>query len=200
MDWIAFICFAPEDGAGPGRPRGFDRDAAVAAMLDVFRARGYEGASLAELIAAAGLSKSSFYCCFGNKRGALIAAVEAYSAASLDAAKALAAAAPDGRAGALAVIRRMARAPVEKGGCFAINAASEIAAEDPEIAAALKAHFAALEQVVAMALNPADPDAAAERASALTALGIGALTLRKAGAGDGAAEAALAAAQTLIDS
>lgn len=199
MDRDACICFAPEDGAGPGRPRGFDRDAAVGAMLEVFRARGYEGASLAELIAAANLSKSSFYCCFGNKRGALIAAVEAYSGASLAAAKALAAGAPDGRAGALAVIRRMALAPVEKGGCFAINAATELAAEDPEVAAALAAHFAALERVVARALRPEDPAAAAPRASALVALGIGALTLRKAGAGDAAAEAALAAAQTLID-
>lgn len=50
-----------------GRPREFCPDAALAAALGVFWAKGYEGASMAELTAAMGITKPSLYAAFGNK-------------------------------------------------------------------------------------------------------------------------------------
>ncbi|MDP3817493.1 MAG: TetR/AcrR family transcriptional regulator [Methylotenera sp.] len=50
-----------------GRPRVFDMDEALEKALKIFWARGYEGASLAELTETLGVNKPSLYAAFGNK-------------------------------------------------------------------------------------------------------------------------------------
>lgn len=50
-----------------GRPRSFDRDAALAAAVELFWREGYEGASIATLTAAMGISPPSLYAAFGDK-------------------------------------------------------------------------------------------------------------------------------------
>jgi AcrR family transcriptional regulator len=62
-----------------GRPRGFDVDAAVRTALDLFIAKGYEGAALGELTGAMGINPPSLYAAFGSKEGLFLRAVEAYS-------------------------------------------------------------------------------------------------------------------------
>ncbi|MFK4808772.1 TetR/AcrR family transcriptional regulator [Devosia sp. ZW T5_3] len=51
----------------PGRPRQFDRDAALAAAMRVFWRHGYAGASIGTLIAAMGISRATLYASFGDK-------------------------------------------------------------------------------------------------------------------------------------
>jgi AcrR family transcriptional regulator len=63
-----------------GRPRRFDRDVALRAMMDVFWSRGYEGAQLVDLTAAAGIAPPSFYAAFGSKEAAFFEAVDHYIA------------------------------------------------------------------------------------------------------------------------
>lgn len=63
-----------------GRPRSFDRDAALQAMMEVFWARGYEGAQLVDLTAAAGIAPPSFYAAFASKEAAFREAVDHYIA------------------------------------------------------------------------------------------------------------------------
>jgi AcrR family transcriptional regulator len=60
------------------RSQEFDTTSAIAAALDVFWARGYEGTSLTDLETATGLSRSSLYNSFTNKRGVFDAAVQMY--------------------------------------------------------------------------------------------------------------------------
>ena len=51
-----------------GRPRTFDREQALRSAMDVFWARGYEGATLEELqTAMGGIAPPSFYAAFGSK-------------------------------------------------------------------------------------------------------------------------------------
>lgn len=53
--------------AGRGRPRAFNRDTALAVAAETFWQLGYEGASIADLTEAMGISPQSLYAAFGSK-------------------------------------------------------------------------------------------------------------------------------------
>jgi len=61
-----------------GRPRGFDADAALEKALDVFWEHGYEGASIASLTEAMGISGKSLYAAFGSKQELFFAVLQRY--------------------------------------------------------------------------------------------------------------------------
>lgn len=61
-----------------GRPREFDPETALACALRVFWEHGYEGASMAELTEAMGITKPSLYACFGNKEALFKKALDLY--------------------------------------------------------------------------------------------------------------------------
>lgn len=50
-----------------GRPRAFDRDEALAKAAETFWRLGYEGASIADLTAAMGITPQSLYAAFSSK-------------------------------------------------------------------------------------------------------------------------------------
>jgi AcrR family transcriptional regulator len=61
-----------------GRPREFDLDQALENALHVFWERGYEGASMADLTEAMGITKPSLYAAFGNKEELFRKALDKY--------------------------------------------------------------------------------------------------------------------------
>ena len=61
-----------------GRMRQFDVDAALDRALEVFWARGYEGATLPELTRTMGISRPSLYAAFGNKEQLFRKALDRY--------------------------------------------------------------------------------------------------------------------------
>jgi AcrR family transcriptional regulator len=61
-----------------GRTRQFDADKALDRALEVFWARGYEGARLPELTRAMGINRPSLYAAFGNKEALFRKALNHY--------------------------------------------------------------------------------------------------------------------------
>ena len=70
--------------APKGRPREFCVDAALAAALRVFWSKGYEGASMADLTEAMGITKPSLYAAFGNKEALFNKALDLYEREKAD--------------------------------------------------------------------------------------------------------------------
>ncbi|TGT42875.1 TetR/AcrR family transcriptional regulator [Mesorhizobium sp. M8A.F.Ca.ET.165.01.1.1] len=62
-----------------GRPRTFDRNAALRRAMDVFWAKGYEGASISDLAAAMGINSPSLYAAYGSKEALFLEATDLYS-------------------------------------------------------------------------------------------------------------------------
>jgi TetR/AcrR family transcriptional regulator, copper-responsive repressor len=65
--------------APPGRPREFNRDAALLIAMKLFCKHGYEGVSIAELTAAMNISPPSLYAAFGSKEGLFREALALYT-------------------------------------------------------------------------------------------------------------------------
>lgn len=63
-----------------GRPRSFDRDAALRQAMRVFWQKGYDGTSLSDLTNAMGINSPSLYAAFGCKEALFREAVDLYSA------------------------------------------------------------------------------------------------------------------------
>src|SRR5437868_871309 len=68
----------------PGRPRSFDTDKALDHALQVFREKGYEGASLSDLTAAMGINRPSLYAAFGDKQSLFRQVLDRYTGQLLD--------------------------------------------------------------------------------------------------------------------
>src|ERR1700746_337559 len=67
---------------GRGRPKSFDRTAAIEQAMELFWDRGYEGTTFDDLVGAMKLSPSSFYHEFGSKERLYREAVDYYLSVS----------------------------------------------------------------------------------------------------------------------
>jgi AcrR family transcriptional regulator len=67
-----------EGMATRGRPRTFDRQAALRRAVELFWEQGYEGTSIADLTAAMGIAAPSLYAAFGSKEALFREAVSFY--------------------------------------------------------------------------------------------------------------------------
>jgi AcrR family transcriptional regulator len=63
-----------------GRPRSFDREAALDSAMEVFWNKGFEAASLNDLTKAMGINPPSLYAAFGDKEKLFLEAIERYEA------------------------------------------------------------------------------------------------------------------------
>lgn len=61
-----------------GRPRAFDREAALAAATRLFWSKGYEATSILDLTAALGIAAPSLYAAFGSKDALYAEALQFY--------------------------------------------------------------------------------------------------------------------------
>ena len=61
-----------------GRPRSFDADAVLDRAVEVFRAKGFDGASVEDLEKATRLGRQSLYGAFGDKHSLYLSALDRY--------------------------------------------------------------------------------------------------------------------------
>jgi AcrR family transcriptional regulator len=68
------------DGTKRGRPRTFDRDAALTAATELFWRKGYTATSMADLCGVMGIGSPSLYAAFGSKEALYEEAIRNYTA------------------------------------------------------------------------------------------------------------------------
>lgn len=126
------------------RPKEFEQDAALERAMNLFWENGYEATSIRDLIAYVGISSSSIYNTFGDKQDIYRAALERYRRVEYEQVRQL-----------LAVSRPLCETLADmfaeliddliadegRRGSFTLNAAVELGARDPIVAAVLREHF-----------------------------------------------------------
>jgi TetR/AcrR family transcriptional repressor of nem operon len=188
--------------ASLGRPRGFDAGTALRIAVNVFWQEGYEATSLDALSDAMGLSRSSFYACFGSKHALLMAAVRAYADERYAALTERVATCSDPREAVRAMLAVIADIDGGSRGCLFVNAVVELAPGDAELVAFAQSHTARVGALMEATLRRlgCTGSAASERAGALLALAMGVTTLRKTGVPPAQLLALLTQADHLIPS
>jgi AcrR family transcriptional regulator len=135
---------APDDTAAAqsrkprGRPRSFDRDAALERAIEVFWAKGYESASISDLTRAMGINPPSLYAAFGDKEQLFLEAIERYQAVrGLSCPYGDAATARDAFAALLAYMAEELTSSDHPRGCMMIMAAATASSASPKLQAAV---------------------------------------------------------------
>ncbi|MFC5663632.1 TetR/AcrR family transcriptional regulator [Kitasatospora misakiensis] len=153
-----------------GRPRSFDREAALEQALRLFWERGYEATSVADLTTAMGIRPPSLYAAFGDKRALFDEVVARYQEGHGAYATRALAEEPTARAGVARMLREAAAEatdPDRPWGCLLIS--STVNCTSSEVTAAVRelrnSNVRALESLiradVAAGHEPADTDPAA---------------------------------------
>ncbi|MDQ8185839.1 TetR/AcrR family transcriptional regulator [Pelagicoccus sp. SDUM812002] len=142
------------------RKQEFNTDEALHHALGAFWNKGYEATSLADLLQATGLSKSSLYNVFGCKRELFLSAFDAYrKERGSDMIEMLSSG--TAREGIERFFRKIvmdAASPDFHRGCMSINQAVEMAPRDPEVRDRVTQDFQAIEDLLTGAIDRAQTD------------------------------------------
>ncbi|MGK0171998.1 MAG: TetR/AcrR family transcriptional repressor of nem operon [Gammaproteobacteria bacterium] len=116
--------------------KSFDEDAAVADAMKVFWEKGFESASISDLIAETGVSRGSLYNAFGGKKQLFIKTLLRYDQENRRANLSELEAMDDPKRAIRMFFDRIVTstaADVEKKGCFFVNTVSELAVHGEEV-------------------------------------------------------------------
>ena len=117
------------------RPREFDEDAVLDAVVDCFWRGGYEATSVRDLVGRTGITCASLYNAFGDKRALYQRALDRYVDDSIAARIRRCGDLPPRRAIAAFFDEILARSlgDDERKGCMLVNAALDVAPDDPAL-------------------------------------------------------------------
>ena len=138
------------------RPREFCMNKALDNAMDAFWKNGYEATSLFDLMEAMDLQKGSIYKAFGDKHSLFIASLEHYMEQShaFDQATLENAATPmDGIKAWLNRDIKEKCSDSMKRGCLIVNALTEMAYKDEEVAKIIKTHITKLSKSLTRIIN-----------------------------------------------
>ncbi|GAB5471076.1 MAG: TetR/AcrR family transcriptional regulator [Rhodospirillales bacterium] len=128
--------------------KDFDVDTALDQAMGVFWAKGYEAASLSDLIAAMKINKGSLYNAFGSKKALFVRAVLKYDRDGRQASLAKLALLDDPQAAIAALFDGMIAESgddVARKGCLLVNTALEMPNHEPDIRELIAASLADFE-------------------------------------------------------
>ena len=138
------------------RTKEFEPLEALDAAMELFWRKGYEAASMRELLDAMGIGRGSFYDTFGDKHALFLAALDRFQEVRTSWVEEVLVG--SGLEGVREVFGRTVDGLVEfepRRGCLLANAAVELAPHDPEVAARISGYVhraeAAFEDVLARA-------------------------------------------------
>lgn len=143
------------------RPQEFDTAEALSAAMHVFWRKGYEATSLADIMAATGLSKSSLYAAFGDKRSLFLAALSSYQAERMAFMQQVL---EDGRPARQSIESFFRDAvahiadPAQSSGCMTANEAVELAPHDADVQRLVAEDFQALDDAFTRAVTRGQAD------------------------------------------
>lgn len=166
-----------------GRRRAFDRDTALMAAANAFRAHGYRDISIADLERATGMVSGSIYNAFGDKAGLFRAALDHYVHGFV-AERLRRFAGPDASLDDLeGLFLSVLQPPLADGyGCLVTNSIIEFGNEASQASEGIAASMVALRQAVEDVLTrELGADRAASATMQLVALYHGILTLSRSG-------------------
>lgn len=138
------------------RPREFDPDEALGAVMRVFWEQGYEGSTFDDLTKAADVRKQSLYGAFGDKRSIFLQSLAVYRKETLAQVQAILDATGSPLEGIARLLRHAAHSPGPKegpAGCLMANTALELGPHDPEVAAEVRRMFRATEAALTAAVK-----------------------------------------------
>lgn len=155
------------------RPPEFDRPRAVNKALVLFWCKGYQASSLADLLTAMGIGRSSFYAAFTDKRSLFIECLDLFSARTLELLHHARGEMPPVDALQSFFERnfigaRGAGAVRGHWGCMLVNTVLEMAGVDDELAARASHHLGEMQRAFQSCLQ--DAGAAPARAEELAAM------------------------------
>lgn len=125
------------------RPREFDEDSVLDAVMETFWRKGYEATSTQNLVDATGLGRGSLYAAYSNKHGIFEQALRRYRKRAQGHVDQLREpGSPVARLRELmqGIVDADLGAP-EKRGCLATNSAIEVASRDPHVADLVRGNF-----------------------------------------------------------
>jgi AcrR family transcriptional regulator len=134
-----------------GRPRQFDRDAALEQATRLFWEKGYSGTSLNDLAEAMNVNPPSLYAAFGNKRDLFAEAISHYEQGPGGFASRALTEAPTARQAIERLLLDAAEifsSPAWPHGCMVVLAATNCAEEDRDVQALLSKKRLASERAI----------------------------------------------------
>ena len=138
------------------RPREFCVNEALDRALDAFWVNGYEATSVCDLMEAMDLQKGSLYKAFGDKHSLYMAALEQYIRQSHEFDRQTLENAASPKEGITKWMNRDIKSKCSdsmKRGCFVVNALTELAYKDKDVAAAIKKHLANMTKLLTETLE-----------------------------------------------
>jgi len=140
-----------------GPSKKFEPEMVLSKAMEVFWARGYEAASLAELLQNMGISRKSMYDTFGNKQALFLKALEYYAQTNLRSIKEqlLASGSPLRNIEQLLQSMQVTHGKSGSKGCMLGTCTADFDTSDVEIAPVLRSYFNRLENIYCEAISQA---------------------------------------------